>query len=554
MNFIRVKIEGLKSVRCETNTEVGTLSGEEGEPGGLPYLACLVNNDLASLSYRLDVNCEVRFLTMAHPLGMRVYRNSLSFLLSAAVAELFPDARFSIEHSLGTGFFYTLESGKRGKTTLKHTERLERHMRSLVAQDIPIVRRNISFVDACRLFRRANRHDRINLLRYRNPPKLVTYECGSFLDLAHGPLAPRTGVLKTFKLIHYPPGLVLQFPDPADPARTAPFEDQPHLFRIFHEHKQWGRILGVNNVGKLNEIIASGEIEDFIRIQEAFHEKQIARIADRIYAERRRARIILISGPSAAGKTTFAKRLAVQLQVNGLRPVMISLDNYYLDNKKTPLDADGRPDYEHIDAVDVNLFNRDILRLIAGKEIVLPHFNFAAGRREYRGSRLEVGSDQMIIVEGIHGLNPVLTREISPENKFRIYVSALTQLNIDDGNRVSTTDNRLMRRLVRDSVFRGNPAPATLRMWPSVRRGEKAWIFPFQRYADAAFNSALDYELAVLKPIITPMLMEIKPQHREYAEVRRLEEFLFNFLGASSRSVPHTSILREYIGASGFRY
>ncbi len=551
-SFVRAAVEGRKPVRCPANTPVGELSVQDAEAGGLPFIAALVNNDLVSLSYPLDVNCSVRFLTAAHSLGMRVYRNSLSFLLSAAAAGLFPDAHLSIEHSLGTGFYYTIETGR--KLSRRQVERLELGMRTIVENDIPITRRKISFTEADRFFRGTNRSDRADLLKFRNPPKVVVYSCGSFMDLAHGPLAPRTGMLKTFKLIHYPPGLVLQFPHPDTPRKTAPFRNQPHLFQIFREHKQWGRILGVHNAGRLNELIVNGGIDEFIRVEEAFHEKKIAIIADSISSRRSQARVILISGPSAAGKTTFAKRLAVQLQANGLRPVTISLDNYYVDDPDTPLDDDGRPDYEHVKALDIELFNRNIIKLIAGREIEVPFFNFNTKRREYRGEKMRLGPDQPIMVEGIHGLNPLFSHRIAAPNKFKIYISALAQLNVDAGNRISTTDNRLMRRLVRDRIFRGNSPLTTLRMWPSVRRGEKKWIFPFQQYADATFNSALDYELAVLKPILTPMLMEVKPHHQEYAESRRLQEFLLNFLEAPAAFVPRTSILREYIGASSFKY
>ncbi|MDP2990254.1 MAG: nucleoside kinase, partial [Kiritimatiellota bacterium] len=396
--------------------------------------------------------------------------------------------------------------------------------------------------------------DKVNLLRFRNPPKIVIYECDRFVDLAHGPLAPGTGALNYFKLIHYPPGLVLQLPSCETPRRVTPFRDQPHLFQIFNEHKTWGRILGVTNVGRLNELIMNGDVREFMRIEEAFHEKKIIRIADRISALRRQVRLILMAGPSSAGKTTFAKRLAVQLEVNGLRPVMISLDNYYVDDANTPRDAAGGPDYEHIKAVDVELFNQHLLKLFAGKTVELPRFNFERKRRESGGAPLRLKPDQVVIVEGIHGLNPHFTHRIPGRQKFAIYISALTQLAIDAGNRISTTDNRLMRRLVRDHAYRGNSPLATLRMWPSVRRGEKTWIFPHQAKADATFNSALDYELAVLKPLVEPLLMEIKPADPEYAEARRLQEFLLNFLEIPKYDVPPTSILREFIGASSFKY
>jgi uridine kinase len=554
VNTITVKLEGGGSLTCPTGTEVGALLKTRTAPDGLPYIGALVNNDVSSLSYPLDVDCAVRFLTLRDPLAIHIYRNSLVFLLSKAAGDLLPRARFCVEHSLGTGFFCRFETGARRSVTRRQVAQLEAAMRRLIERDLPIRRRKLAFADALAMFARSGKADKVNLLRFRNPPKIVIYECDGYRDLAHSPLAPSTGVLSAFQLIHYPPGLVLQFPDRERPRRVVPFQDQPHLFQIFQEHKEWGRVLGVNNVGKLNEQIVSGAIRNFIKVAEAFHEKKIAAIADRIHARRPRVRLVLIAGPSSSGKTTFAKRLTVELEALGLKPVTISLDNYYKNDADTPLDRDGKPDYEHIRAVDVDLFNLHVLRLIAGREVDLPYFNFQTKRREYRGERLALGDAQVLIVEGIHGLNPQFTRRLPDRYLFRVYISALTQLNIDANNRISTTDNRLMRRLVRDHAYRGNSALVTLRMWPSVRRGEKTWIFPFQGRADATFNSALDYELAVLKPIIEPLLMEIKPSDREYAETRRLQAFLSNFLEVSPQEVPATSILREFIGASGFKY
>jgi uridine kinase len=377
--------------------------------------------------------------------------------------------------------------------------------------------------------------------------------CEDFSDLVHGPLAPGTGVLGYFDLIPYPPGFVLQLPAKGKPTEVAPFRDQPHLFQIFQEHKEWGRILGVNTVGRLNEVIANGEISEFINISEALHEKKVATIADRI-GDRRGVRIVLVSGPSSAGKTTFSKRLAIQLRVNGRRTLGISLDDYFVASDRTPRDEAGQPDFEHIEAVDIAAFNSDLNRLINGEEVELPRFNFETRQREFSGKKLRVADDHVIIIEGIHGLNPRLTHRIAADRKFKIYISALTQLSIDSNNRISTTDNRLLRRMIRDHKFRGHPALTTLRMWPSVRRGEERWVFPFQGEADATFNSALDYELAVLKPMVEPLLMQVKPCDPEYAEARRLTAFLLNFLDVPDHGVPRTSILREYIGRSGFHY
>ena len=310
----------------------------------------------------------------------------------------------------------------------------------------------------------------------------------------------------------------------------------------------------MTNVGRLNELIAAQETGDFIKTTEAFHEKKIAQIADLVCGKQPRVRWLLIAGPSSSGKTTFAKRLAVQLRVNGVRPVTISVDNYFVDRAHTPKDEKGENDYEHIEAIDLKLFHEHLRTLDEGGEIDVPSFNFHEGRREYKGTKLRLAEDQMAILEGIHGLNPRLTEVIQPPHKFKVYISALTQLNLDSSNRISTTDNRLIRRMVRDNQFRGHPALTTMGMWPSVRRGEKTWIFPYQDQADIAFNSALDYELAVLKPFVEPLLAEVKPHHEHYGEARRLQDFLRSFLVIPADLVPPTSILREFIGKSSFRY
>ena len=312
--------------------------------------------------------------------------------------------------------------------------------------------------------------------------------------------------------------------------------------------------MGVTTAGRLNEIIVDGNIGDFVKVAEALHEKNVVRIADEIHRRRDRARIVLVAGPSSAGKTTFSKRLGVQLRVNGLHISMISLDNYFFGMDRTPKEADGKPDFEHINAIDRELFEGHMRQIIDGREVELPEFDFETKQRVYRGQRVKLGRNSVLIIEGIHGLNPGLAPMVPVEAQFRIYVSALTQLSVDANNRISTTDNRLLRRLVRDHKYRGHSASKTMKMWPSVRRGEERWIFPFQDQADATFNSALDYEIAVLKPLAEPLLLEVTPFEREYAEARRLTGFLQNFIGMADREVPNTSMLREYIGRSSFRY
>ena len=556
MNAISVILADGRKLHCSPGTEVGSLLQSPTSEAGLPYIAALVNNDCASLSYPLTVNADVEFLTIADAHGRRIYRRSLGFLLAKAVLDMFPDAQFSLDHAFGSGLYCSFNDPHTDNAGIgqEQLRDLEAYMHKLVSRRIPIERRKIAYADAVAEFAQSEQADKLSLLKYRNPPRIVIHWCDGFSDLAHGPLVPATGVLGVFKLIPYDPGFVLDLPDPAKPREVATFVDQPHLFSIIQEHKEWGRVLHVNTVGRLNDIISSGDVDDFMRTAEALHEKKVAHIADRIAAAGGNVRVILIAGPSSAGKTTFAKRLSTHLRVNGLEPVTVAIDDYFVGIERNPRDEHGQPDFEHIEAVDLELFNQDLLKLINGEEIELPHFNFARKCREYKGDRLRMESDQILIIEGIHGLNPRLTEMVPADRKFKIYVSALTQLSVDSNNRISTTDNRLMRRIVRDHNYRGHTALITLRQWPSVRRGENTWIFPFQMEADDTFNSALDYELAALKPFVEPLLMQVKPSHPEYAEARRLSEFLLSFLSISSRAVPRTSILREYIGGSIFRY
>ena len=543
-------------MECDSGTVVGSLLPSPSAESSLPYIAALVNNDVASLSYPLSVDCEVGFLTAADPHGWLVYRRSLSFLLAKTVHESYPDAHFTIEHSFGQGLYCTFAHAEDSGEGIGERELadIEKTMRATVSRDVPIERHKVAYTAAVCEFEESGQLQKLNLLKHRNPPRVVLHWCDGFSDLAHGPLVPSTGVLGRFKLIHYPPGLVMQIPERDETLDIPGFVDQPHLFQIFQEHKQWGRILGVNTVGRLNEITADYGLKEFIMIAEALHEKKCAQIADQIASRRGDLRMILIAGPSSAGKTTFAKKLTYHLRVNGIRPVTIATDDYFVGPAQTPRDESGELDFEHLEAVDLELFNADMLKLINGRQIERPRFNFETKSREYHGRKLAIDDDHVVIVEGIHGLNPRLTEMVPANRKFRIYISALTQLSVDFNNRISTTDNRLMRRMIRDHKYRGHSALETLRRWPSVRRGEKQWIFPFQREADATFNSALDYELAILKPLVEPLLMQIKPSDPEYAESRRLTEFLLNFLGAPDYLVPRSSILREYIGGSTFSY
>ena len=544
-------------VDCPPRTRLRDILPSTTDAAGLPYIAMLNNNDICSLDYPLDMDAEIRLLTMATPEGWHVFQRSLAFLLAKAVKDLFPEAGFSVDYAVGNGLYCSFErvpGEHNGGIAAAEVDMIRAHMKVLVERDLPIVRKKISFAEATRRLTQAGQTDKLNLLRFRNPPRIVIHECAGFHDLTQGPLAPSTGAIHLFDLIPYPPGFVVQMPAPANGLSIAPFQDIPQLFKVFQERKNWGRAMGVTTVGRLNEIIVNGDISDFIKVAEALHEKHVARIADTIGQRRDQARIILVAGPSSSGKTTFAKRLGIQLRVNGFHVSMISLDNYFHELAKTPRDESGTPDFEHIQALNLELFNENMSRLLRGEEVELPEFDFITKKTVYTGNRIRLDRDSILVIEGIHGLNPDLARTIPADATFKIYVSALTQLSLDANNRISTTDNRLIRRMVRDHKYRGHSALKTLHMWNMVRRGEQRWIFPFQANADATFNSALDYELAVLKPIVEPLLMEVKPFDREYAEARRLTAFLSNLIGIPDREVPNTSMLREYIGRSSFKY
>ncbi|MCX7006232.1 MAG: nucleoside kinase, partial [Kiritimatiellaeota bacterium] len=532
---IRITLDDGRVLERRPPVLVGDLLASPTATNGLEVLGAMVNNDVYSLSYPLDSDSTVTFFTAAEEHGWRMYVRSLCFLLAKAVRDVFPQANFTIEHSLATGYFCNFSMGEQSGIKPGQVHAIERRMRELVAADLPVERRKLAYTDALTQFEHQRQPDKFHLLDFRNPNKVVINWCEGFSDLAHGVVVEHTGTLGVFKLVPYQPGFVIQFPDRHKPTQVAPFRRRPQLFQIFQEHKRWGRILGVSTVGKLNELIVSGGIRDFIKIAEALHEKKIAQLADQITARRDHTRWVLIAGPSSSGKTTFAKRLTVQLQVNGLRPITLSTDDYFVNRALNPLDADGKPDFEHLDAIDLPLLQANLGKLDRGEEIEPPRFNFETGQRVFRGDRLKLEEGQLVVMEGTHALNPQLTASIPVEHKFRIYVSALTQLNLDCNTRISTTDNRLVRRLVRDHQFRGHNALETLQMWPNVQRGERRWIFPFQSAVDAAFNSALDYELAVLKLAVEPILAGVKPTHPEYAEARRLQEFLGCFLGISDQ-------------------
>lgn len=520
-------------------------------PEKRPIVAIRVNNELFSLTRSIDVRAHVEPVTNETTEGSNVCRRTLCLVLAAAARELYPDLRLLVGHSLGYGYYYTFEAS--GNNIAIKISELEKKMREMITANIPVKTRYVSYEEALELFSSTNQPDTLRLLNQTSKPRILINTIGNYSDLYFQPLLDRTGILDVFELREYGEGFLLRFPPTAHPEKLSEFEDIPELFSIYTQSKKWGKLIGVSSVGQLNELVEKRKAKDYIEITETLQNKKIAEIADKI-AEQKSARIVLISGPSSSGKTTTSKKLSMQLRVVGYEPVVISLDDYYRGKDNTPLDEDGKPDFECLEALDVPYLNEVLVSLFKGDEVELPTFDFKIGARKYTGKKLKLNERTIIIMEGIHGLNDKLTPLIKPELKFKIYLSALTQLNLDDHNRIPTSDNRLLRRIVRDAQFRGKGAAGTIAMWASVQRGERLHIFPFQDKADVMFNTALDYELSVLKIFAEPLLRAVKPTEPEYSEASRLLMFLNNFSPIPSSYVPGQSIIREFIGDSDFKY
>ena len=549
---ITVVMPSREVVRVPSNTTLAALLENEPDPDDNPIVAAVVNNEILDLSRRIRINATLEPVHLNSEAGVRCYRQSLCLLLAMAGRSVFPGRSLVIGHSLGDAYYYHLDDGQ--PVTGEELDALSAEMNRLVAANLPVHRRLIAYQDAVRIFDEQGMVDTKTLLEHRSSSRVTVHQCGEFIDVSHGPLVQSTGMLRYFDLHLLSPGFVLRYPNRRRPTVMEPYQHSPVLFGIYQEYKEWGKILGVTSVGSLNSKTRSGEIADFIRVNEALQEKKITAIADEIASRRDDVRIVLIAGPSSSGKTTFTKRLAIQLTVHGLEPTLVSVDDYFVDRDHTPRDADGKPDFESIHALDIELINDHLLALFDRMEVEIPVFDFRTGSRRMEGKPLRLPPRGVLLMEGIHCLNDELTLRIPAERKHKVYVSALTQLNLDDHNRISTTDNRLVRRMVRDYQFRGHTALDTLNMWPSVRRGEQRNIFPYQETADSAFNSALDYELAILKKHAEPLLMQVKPMHEVYNEAVRLYSFLTNFTNIPDKLVPSYSILREFIGDSGFRY
>lgn len=513
-------------------------------------VAAKISNKIKELRKKITEDCNIEFIDLSTLDGMRIYQRSLSFLLFYAVRQIIYNGNVMIHHSMGPGFYCELL----GVDTLSEEvlKQIEDKMKEIVNKDLPFEKMSIPLEQAMKIFEESEMDDKRNLFKYRRSSMVNLYQLGELKNYFYGYMVPSTGFLKHFRLILHGSGFIMQFPTIKEPSKLSEYKPLPKLFQIFMEYKNWGKILRVDTVGALNDVIANQGIGSLIRISEALHEKKIAQIADMIATKKDSIAVILIAGPSSSGKTTFAQRLSIQLRVNGMRPHAISIDDYFVNREFTPRDENGEYDFESLESIDVELFNDDLKKLIEGEIVEIPSFNFKTGRREYKGRKIKMDENDVLVIEGIHGLNEKLTRDISRSNKFKIYISALTQLNVDDHNRIPTTDTRLLRRIVRDNQYRGTSAERTIELWPSVRRGEEKNIFPYQEEADVMFNSALIYELSILKQYAEPLLFKIDPRSHCYSEAKRLFKFLDYFLGVSSESVPKNSIIREFIGGSCF--
>ena len=537
------------------SVEAGTkleelLRGKKGKKDSL-IVAARVNNEIKELTYPVEEECTIETVDLTSQDGIRIYQRSLTFLLIKAVHDLFPGKVIEIRHSVSRGIFFEILDYK---VTAADAEKIEKRMLELVQMNKDFIKVTVSTDEARELFLKTGREDRYRIIKHREKDYVTLYILDDVQDYFYGHMVPSTGYLKLFKIEAHHDGIVLMMPKKETPNQISDLPIPQKLFGIFTEYREWLRILGVEDVGNLNETVENGEIGDLVLVAEALHEKKIAKIADMIKHQQPQKRIILIAGPSSSGKTTFAQRLSVQLKVNGLVPLNISVDDYFVNKSMTPLDEEGKPDYEALETVDLELFNKDINTLLNGGEIELPKYNFLTGEREYNGRELKMSEDQVLVIEGIHALNPGLTSKVKDESKFKIYISAITSMRIDMHNRIPTTDLRLLRRMVRDNRFRGTPAPQTIDMWPNVRRGEERNIFPYQEEADVMMNTSLIYELSMIKTLAVPLLKDITPDMPQYAEARRLLEFLSYIIETPHDIVPSNSILREFLGDSVFKH
>ncbi|MEQ8200225.1 MAG: nucleoside kinase [Syntrophomonadaceae bacterium] len=543
-----IVVKDVGAFQVARGSTVGELFAPLQEGRAYPIVAAIVRNTLRDPHYVFKYDCEAELVDTTCPAGLRIYRRSATMVLIKACRDLFPDRTLMIKHTLSNGLYCEFLEVPSADTEV---ELIQNRMRQIVQQDLPINRYLMENDEVRRIFMEQGQEDKVKLMRYRDKEAAHVYELDGFVEYFYGYMANRTGILGKFRLLYHSPGMVLRTPEIDDLDLVKPYREQRKLAMIHQEAKDWAEMLHIPHVSALNDIITQDGIDDLIRVNEALHEKKIAYIADTI-SDNPSIRVVLIAGPSSSGKTTFAQRLLIQLRVIGHHPISISMDNYFVDRCKTPIDEEGNYDYDSLAAVDIDLFNEHLTRLIEGEEMEIPIYNFKTGRREETGTRIKVPANETIIIEGIHALNDQLTWGVPVRNKFKIYISALTQLNVDYSNRIPTTDSRLIRRIVRDHRTRGNPAIKTIRQWPSVRRAEEKNIFAFQENANVMFNSSLVYELAALKLFAEPLLEAIDNDVPEHVEASRLLRFISYFRAIPTTNIPPNSILREFVGGSWF--
>ena len=553
-------MEKLVKFNCVNNGQtievpIGTTLEEAYAKTGLQMeygpVAVKVNNKVEAMHYCLYRPKQVEYLDMKTPTGSRTYTRTLFFILCKAVSDLFPKGSVVIDIPVSNGYYCNLKIGR--KVTPEDAVALRARMQKIVDDDIPIIHHEELTENAINVFRKLGANSKVKLLETLGQLYTTYYDLDGYVDYFYGALLPHTGLVTLFDLVPYYDGLLLRIPSTTNPAVLGELTRQDKMFEIFKEHHRWQNILGIGTVGAFNSAVQKGMASSIVHVSEALQEKKIGRIADMI-AERPEVRMVLIAGPSSSGKTTTCKRLSIQLVTNGIRPVQISLDDYFVDRERTPRDEKGEFDYECLHALDVELINKQFKALFRGDEVELPRYNFQTGRSEKSGKKLRLRPRDILVVEGIHALNPELTAQIPEEQKFRVYASALTTILLDTHNYIPTTDNRLLRRIIRDVKYRGCSARDTIHRWPSVRAGENKWIFPYQENADAMFNTAMIYELAVIRTQAEPALEQVPENCEEYAEAYRLRKFLRYFTPLSFDSLPPTSLLREFLGGSSFNY
>ena len=514
-------------------------------------ISARVNNKVEGMHYRVYKQKEVEFLNLYDSSAMRAYTRTLFFVLNKAAHDLWPDCTVVIDIPVSNGYYVDLRLDR--PVTPDDVNAVRQRMQEIIAANVPIHRHEATTEDAIRIFTESRSFSKVKLLQGSGSLYTTYYDIDGYLDYYYGSLLTSTGQLYLFGVEYYYDGLLLRIPSQQDPSKLGAFVRQDKMFEIFKEHHRWQSILGMRTVGDLNRAIREGHTNELIQISEALQEKKIAQIADEI-AHRPGIKMVLIAGPSSSGKTTTCKRISVQLAVNGLKPIGISLDDYFLDRDQTPLDESGDYDFEHLHALNIPLLNQQLNALFRGEEVELPRYNFQQGKSEWSGKHLQLKGNEILVVEGIHALNPELTAEIPDSQKFRIYASALTTILLDNHNYIPTTDNRLLRRIIRDYKYRGVSAQETIRRWPSVRKGENRWIFPYQENADAMFNSAMLFKLAVIKQQAEPLLEQVPENCVEHAEAYRLKKFLRYINPISETQIPPTSLLREFLGGSSFEY